>query len=288
MLKYELHRLEVRGAPLSIRLDNGPEFIAQALCDWAAAKGIELRHVQPGQPTQNAYVERFNKTYRAEVQDVVKRSSGPIYNNAAQIWNHTFFWSCMKPGGGGEPSGALALAINAKWGSFAAFKESFVKMPVGNFGSGWTWLIQKPNGGLGILNTGPAGTPLKSGEGTALLTVDVWEHAYYVDYRNERTGGHSKHEALVLPQDVETAVLAVAQNAHDHRRQAYCQGPGAGQLDVGAEQQHQRRDQQLAAGHARRGRHYTDCEPYSDAGYRRDGACAESPWLGLLTPHLST
>jgi Fe-Mn family superoxide dismutase len=120
------------------------------------------------------------------LEEIVKQSSGGVYNNAAQIWNHTFFWNCMKPGGGGEPTGALAAAINAKWGSFAAFREAFVKSAVGNFGSGWTWLIKKPDGSLDIVNKGAAGTPLKDGDGKALLTVDVWEHAYYIDYRNLR------------------------------------------------------------------------------------------------------
>ena len=119
------------------------------------------------------------------LEEIVKTSSGGIYNNAAQIWNHTFFWSCMAPQGGGEPSGALAAAINAKWGSYTAFKEAFVKSAVGNFGSGWTWLVKKADGSVDIVNTGAAGTPLTTAD-KALLTVDVWEHAYYIDYRNLR------------------------------------------------------------------------------------------------------
>ena len=91
----------------------------------------------------------------------------------------------MKPAGGGEPSGALATAITAKWGSYAAFKEAFVKSAVGNFGSGWTWLVKKPDGSVDIVNTGAAGTPLTTAD-KALLTIDVWEHAYYIDYRNQR------------------------------------------------------------------------------------------------------
>ena len=108
-----------------------------------------------------------------------------MFNNAAQIWNHTFFWNGMKPAGGGEPSGALAAAITAKWGSYAEFKAAFVKSAVGNFGSGWTWLVKKADGSVDIVNTGAAGTPLTSAD-KALLTVDVWEHAYYIDYRNLR------------------------------------------------------------------------------------------------------
>jgi Fe-Mn family superoxide dismutase len=119
------------------------------------------------------------------LEDIVRKSQGAIYNNSAQVWNHTFFWNCMKPQGGGEPTGALAEAINKKWGSYAAFKEAFVKSAVGNFGSGWTWLVKKPDGSLDIVNTGAAGTPLTTAD-KAILTVDVWEHAYYIDYRNLR------------------------------------------------------------------------------------------------------
>ena len=119
------------------------------------------------------------------LEDIVKKSSGGIYNNAAQIWNHTFFWSCMKPNGGGAPTGKLADAINAKFGSYDAFKEAFTKSAVGNFGSGWTFLVKKADGSVDIVNMGPAGTPLTTGD-KALLTIDVWEHAYYIDYRNAR------------------------------------------------------------------------------------------------------
>jgi len=139
----------------------------------------------------NAYVVNLNNLIvgtefaDAALEEIVKKSSGPIYNNAAQIWNHTFFWNCLKKDGGGEPTGALADAINAKWGSFAAFKDVFAKSAVGNFGSGWTWLVKKADGTVDIVNMGAAGTPLTTGD-TALLTVDVWEHAYYIDYRNLR------------------------------------------------------------------------------------------------------
>jgi Fe-Mn family superoxide dismutase len=138
-----------------------------------------------------AYVDKLNELQkgtefeRMGLEEIVKKSSGAIYNQAAQIWNHTFFWNCMKPQGGGEPSGALADAIKAKWGSYAAFKEAFVKSAVGNFGSGWTWLVKKADGSVDIVNMGPAGTPLTTAD-SAVLTVDVWEHAYYIDYRNAR------------------------------------------------------------------------------------------------------
>jgi Fe-Mn family superoxide dismutase len=119
------------------------------------------------------------------LEQIVKSANGAIYNNAAQIWNHTFFWNCMAPAGGGTPSGALAAAIDAKFGSYAAFREAFIKSATGNFGSGWTWLVKKPDGSVDIVNTGPAGTPLTTAD-KALMTVDVWEHAYYIDYRNAR------------------------------------------------------------------------------------------------------
>ena len=119
------------------------------------------------------------------LEEIIKKSSAGIYNNSAQIWNHTFFWSSMKPNGGGAPTGALADAINAKWGSFDAFKAAFQASAVGNFGSGWTWLVKKADGGVDIVNMGAAGTPLTTGD-KALLTIDVWENAYYIDYRNSR------------------------------------------------------------------------------------------------------
>lgn len=122
---------------------------------------------------------------QASLEDIVKKSSGAIFNNAAQVWNHTFFWNSMTPHGGGEPTGALAEAINKKWGSYAAFKEAFIKSAVGNFGSGWTWLVKKADGSLDIVNTSNAATPLTTAD-KALLTIDVWEHAYYIDYRNAR------------------------------------------------------------------------------------------------------
>jgi len=119
------------------------------------------------------------------LEEIVKKASGGLFNNAAQVWNHTFFWHSMKPQGGGEPHGALAKAITAKWGSYAAFREAFVKSAGGNFGSGWTWLVKKPDGSVDIVNTSNAVAPLTTAD-KPLLTVDVWEHAYYIDYRNAR------------------------------------------------------------------------------------------------------
>ncbi len=139
----------------------------------------------------NAYVTNLNNLIpgtefeNLALEEIIKKASAGIYNNAAQIWNHTFFWNCMKPNGGGAPTGPLADAINAKWGSLAEFKKAFQASTVGNFGSGWTWLVKKADGSIDIVNMGAAGTPLTTGN-TALLCVDVWEHAYYIDYRNLR------------------------------------------------------------------------------------------------------
>ncbi|HVL77381.1 MAG TPA: superoxide dismutase [Fe] [Noviherbaspirillum sp.] len=138
-----------------------------------------------------AYVTNLNNLIKgtefenASLEDIIRKSSGGVFNNSAQVWNHTFFWNCMKPNGGGAPGGALADAINAKWGSFDKFKEEFSKSAVSNFGSGWTWLVKKGDGSVDIVNTSNAGTPLTTAD-KALLTCDVWEHAYYIDYRNAR------------------------------------------------------------------------------------------------------
>ena len=121
----------------------------------------------------------------ASLEEIVKKSSGGVFNNAAQIWNHTFYWNSMAPNAGGEPTGKLADAIKAKWGSVAAFKEAFNKSAAGNFGSGWTWLVKKPDGSVDIVNTSNAATPLTTSD-VPLLTCDVWEHAYYIDFRNAR------------------------------------------------------------------------------------------------------
>jgi Fe-Mn family superoxide dismutase len=138
-----------------------------------------------------AYVTNLNNLIKGtefenmSLEEIVKKSSGGVFNNSAQVWNHTFFWNCMKPNAGGAPTGKVADAISAKWGSFDKFKEEFQKSAVGNFGSGWTWLVKKADGSVDIVNTSNAATPLTT-ENKALLTVDVWEHAYYIDYRNAR------------------------------------------------------------------------------------------------------
>ncbi len=137
------------------------------------------------------YVDNLNKLIpgtefeNLSLEDIVKKSSGGVFNNAAQVWNHTFYWNCLSPNGGGEPSGELAEAINKSFGSFAEFKEKFSQNAITTFGSGWGWLVKKPDGSLALASTSNAATPL-TGEDTPLLTCDVWEHAYYIDYRNAR------------------------------------------------------------------------------------------------------
>lgn len=139
----------------------------------------------------NTYVVNLNKLVEGSdlagksLEEIIKSSTGGVFNNAAQVWNHTFYWNCLSPNGGGAATGAIADAINTAFGSFEAFKEEFTKSATGNFGSGWTWLVKKADGSVAIHNTSNAGCPLTEGV-TPLLTVDVWEHAYYIDYRNAR------------------------------------------------------------------------------------------------------
>ncbi len=116
---------------------------------------------------------------------ITSAPAGGVFNNAAQIWNHTFYWHSLSPNGGGEPTGAIADAINSTFGSFADFQEKFNDSAVNNFGSSWTWLVKNSDGSLEIVNTSNAGCPLTAGQ-TPILTVDLWEHAYYIDYRNVR------------------------------------------------------------------------------------------------------
>ena len=164
-------------------------FAIDALAPHMSKETFEFHYAKHHQ----AYVTNLNNLIKGteyenlDLEAIVKKApAGGVYNNSAQVWNHTFFWNCMKPNGGGEPSGALADAIKAKWGSYDDFKKAFQASAVGNFGSAWTWLVKKADGSVDIANTGAAGNPLKSGEGKPLLTIDVWEHAYYIDYRNAR------------------------------------------------------------------------------------------------------
>ena len=137
------------------------------------------------------YVDKLNglipgtEFENASLEEIIKKAKGGIFNNGAQIWNHTFYWNCMSPDGGGKPSGELGKAIEGAFGDYNTFKNKFSESAATNFGSGWTWLVKNPDGKLEILNTGNAGNPLTDGK-QPLLTCDVWEHAYYIDYRNAR------------------------------------------------------------------------------------------------------
>jgi len=135
----------------------------------------KLNDLVVGTPVENQTLEQVIKT----------SATGPIFNNAAQVWNHSFYWECLSPKGGGEPTGKLMDAIKKSFGDFAAFKDQFTKVAIGTFGSGWAWLVKNPHGGLEIISTSNAATPLTT-DNKALLTCDVWEHAYYIDYRNAR------------------------------------------------------------------------------------------------------
>lgn len=162
-------------------------YAEDALAPYISLETIQYHYGKHHQ----AYVTNLNNLIpgtefeNMPLEEIVKKSSGGIFNNAAQVWNHTFFCNSLSPNGGGAPSGALGDAINAKWGSFDAFKEAFAKAAVGTFGSGWAWLVKKADGSLDIVSTSNAATPLTTAD-KALLTIDVWEHAYYIDYRNAR------------------------------------------------------------------------------------------------------
>ncbi len=137
------------------------------------------------------YVTNLNKLIAGTefadlaLEDIVRKASGGIFNNAAQVWNHTFYWNCLSPNGGGEPTGPIADAIAKAFGSFADFKDQFSQTAITTFGSGWGWLVQNADGSLAIVSTSNAGNPMTEGQ-RPLLTCDVWEHAYYIDYRNAR------------------------------------------------------------------------------------------------------
>ena len=162
-------------------------YAADALEPVISAETIDYHYGKHHQ----AYVTNLNKLVAgtefdgATLEDIIRTSDGAIFNNGAQVWNHTFYWNGLSPDGGGQPSGALAEAIDAAFGSFEAFKEAFVTSAVGNFGSGWTWLVKNDDGSVEIVNTSNAANPMTDGK-TPLLTIDVWEHAYYIDYRNAR------------------------------------------------------------------------------------------------------
>jgi Fe-Mn family superoxide dismutase len=167
-------------------------FAKDALAPVISANTLDFHHGKH----HKAYVDNLGKLIAgtdladADLETIIKKVAGDpskagIFNNAAQVWNHSFYWNGMKPNGGGEPAGALAEAINKKFGSFAAFKEEFAKCAIGTFGSGWAWLVKNADGSVELMSTSNAATPMTAGK-KALLTCDVWEHAYYIDYRNLR------------------------------------------------------------------------------------------------------
>ncbi len=166
-------------APLPYALD--------ALAPHISAETLEYHYGKH----HKAYVDKLNTLIPgtpAENMDLVEmilKTEGAIFNNAAQVWNHSFYWDCLSPNGGGEPCDELAAAIMRDFGDFARFKELFTQAAIGRFGSGWAWLVKKHDGQLEILSTGNADNPLRDGK-KPLLTCDVWEHAYYIDTRNDR------------------------------------------------------------------------------------------------------
>jgi superoxide dismutase, Fe-Mn family len=161
-------------------------YAKDALAPHLTAETLEFHHGKH----HNAYVVNLNKLLDGKpeasksLEEVIMSSEGGVFNNAAQIWNHTFYWNSMKPNGGGEPTGDIKAAIDRDFGSFAKFKEEFAAAATTQFGSGWAWLVLD-KGKLAITKTGNADLPMKHGQ-TAILTIDVWEHAYYIDYRNLR------------------------------------------------------------------------------------------------------
>jgi Fe-Mn family superoxide dismutase len=161
-------------------------YAKDALAPHLSKETLEYHHDKH----HNTYVTNLNTLTSAmgvgdnQLAEVILTAEGPTFNNAAQVWNHSFYWKCMKPGGGGEPSGKLVEAIGRDFGSFEEFTKQFTEAAVGQFGSGWAWLTESA-GVLKVVKTSNADLPMKHGM-TALLTVDVWEHAYYIDYRNAR------------------------------------------------------------------------------------------------------
>jgi Fe-Mn family superoxide dismutase len=162
-------------------------YAQNALEPHISAETLEYHHGKH----HAAYVTNLNKLVAGtehegkSLEDIITSSDGGIFNNAAQIWNHTFYWNCLSPSGGGTPSGELGKAIDDAFGNFEAFQEKFTASAIGNFGSGWTWLVKNSDGSIDIVNTSNAGSPLTSNQ-VPLITCDVWEHAYYIDYRNAR------------------------------------------------------------------------------------------------------
>ena len=164
-------------------------YAQDALAPHISSETLSIHHGKhhAGYVTKlNAAVEKDASLQGKSLEDIITSNKGGVFNNAAQVWNHTFYWNSMSPNGGGAPTGAIAAKIDEAFGSFDAFKKQFAAAAGGQFGSGWAWLVQNADGALEITSTGNAGTPLIQDGYTAILTCDVWEHAYYVDYRNAR------------------------------------------------------------------------------------------------------
>lgn len=162
-------------------------FAEDALAPHISAETIQYHYGKHHQGYVNKLNGQIEGTEFADMslEDIIRKAEGGMFNNAAQIWNHSFYWNCLSPNGGGEPTGELAEAITKAFGSFDAFKEAFTKAAATTFGSGWAWLVKRSDGALAIISTSNANTPL-TGADKALMTCDVWEHAYYIDYRNGR------------------------------------------------------------------------------------------------------
>lgn len=162
-------------------------YAKNALAPYISEETMDFHHSKHLQ----AYVNNTNNLIAGTefenkpLVEIIKNSSGPLFNNSAQIWNHEFFWDCMTANGGGTPKGNILTAIEKNFESFEGFKDKFIKAATGLFGSGWTWLVKNSEGNLEIVSYSNAGNPLTENK-TALLGIDVWEHAYYIDYRNAR------------------------------------------------------------------------------------------------------
>ena len=173
---------------MTITLPDLP-YAKNALAPHISEETIEFHYGKH----HNAYVTKLNGMIEGtdfagkSLEEIVKSSSGGMFNNAAQVWNHTFYWHGLSPQGGGDPTGSLKACIEQCFGSVAEFKKAFNEQAAANFGSGWTWLVKKADSKqLEIVNTNDADTPIVDDSLVPLFTVDVWEHAYYIDYRNER------------------------------------------------------------------------------------------------------
>jgi Fe-Mn family superoxide dismutase len=172
---------------MSFELPDLP-YERNALEPYISAETLDYHHGKH----HASYVKKLNKAVvgsdmeNQTLEQIIEHATGSLFNNAAQVWNHTFYWNCMRPEGGGEATGGVAKALDAQFGSFEKFRKAFSDSAAANFGSGWTWLVRKSDGSLAVVNTDNAGTPLTDADTHPLLTLDVWEHAYYIDYRNAR------------------------------------------------------------------------------------------------------